>query len=170
MGLSLLRERNVEEDPGFDLLLRARAGDDSAKLESLPSPTALHLSMLRAAQLSVPEDAVEGAKPSIARAIALTAGVPLDFRLLAAERAEALGSLPTETLAELYVSVPFTSEELAYPWRRLKTDKGPMARALLHQAIAIQVVPAARAGASRTQGRRPASHWVRTPRRRTGRA
>jgi hypothetical protein len=145
LGLSLLRERNVEEDPGFDTLLRALAGDSSATLDSLPSPTALHLSMLRAARLSVPEDAVEGAAPAIAKAIALTAGVPLDFRLRAAERAEALGSLPTETLAELYVSVPFTSEELAYPWRRLKTDKGPMARALLHQAIAIQVVPAARA-------------------------
>jgi len=145
LGLSLLRERSVEEDPGFDLLIRALAGDESAKLESLPSPTALHLSMLRAARLSVPEDAVEGAEPAIARAIALTAGVSLDFRLRAAERAEALGALPTETLAELYASVPFTSEELAYPWRRLKTDKGPMARALLQQAIAIQVVPAARA-------------------------
>ena len=145
LGLSLLRERVVAEDPGFDLLIRALAGDGSAKLESLPSPTALHLSMVRAARLSVPEDAVEGAEPAIARAIALAAGVPLDFRLRAAERAEALGSLSTETLAELYVSVPFTSEELAYPWRRLKTDTGPMARALLHQAIAIQVVPAARA-------------------------
>ena len=133
--------------PGVGLVENgeALAGDESAKLESLPSPTALHLSMLRAARLSVPEDAVEGAEPAIARAIALTAGVPLDFRLRAAERAEALGSLPTETLAELYASVPFTSEELAYPWRRLKTDKGPMARALLQQAIAIQVVPAARA-------------------------
>lgn len=145
LGLNLLRERGVDDDPGFDILLRALAGDSSATLETLPSPTALHLSMLRAARLSVPEDAVEGAGPAIARAIALTAGVPLDFRLRAAERAEGLGALPTETLAELYASVPFTSEELAYPWRRLKTDKGPMARALLHQAIAIQVVPAARA-------------------------
>ena len=145
LGLNLLRERGVDDDPGFDILLRALAGDGSATLDSLPSPTALHLSMLRAARLSVPEDAVEGAGPAIARAIALTAGVPLDFRLRAAERAEGLGALPTETLAELYASVPFTSEELAYPWRRLKTDKGPMARALLHQAIAIQVVPAARA-------------------------
>ena len=145
LGLSLLRERSVEQDLGFETLLRALAGDGSAKLDSLPAPTALHLSMVRAARLSVPEDAGEGAEPAIARAIALTAGVPLDFRLRAAERAEALGTLDTETLAELYVSVPFTSEELAYPWRRLKTDKGPMARALLHQAIAIQVVPAARA-------------------------
>lgn len=145
LGLSLLRERGVEEDQGFDILLRALAGDDTAKLESLAKPTALHLSMLRAARLSVPEDAVDGAAPAIARAIALTAGVPLDFRLRAAERAEALGSLSTETLAELYASVPFTSEELAYPWRRVKTDKGPMARALLQQAIVIQVVPAARA-------------------------
>lgn len=145
LGLNLLRERGVEEDPGFDILLRALAGDGSVKLDSLPSPTALHLSMLRAARVSVPEDAVDGATPAIARAIAMTAGVPIDFRLRAAERAEALGSLSTDTLAELYASVPFTSEELAYPWRRIKIDKGPMARALLHQAIVIQVVPAARA-------------------------
>ena len=145
LGVELLRERGVDDDAAFIALLGALAGDPYVSLDSMPNPMALHLAMLRAARLSVPDDAIRGAEPAIARAIALTASVPLDLRLRAAERAEALGALPTETLAEFYASVPFTPEELANPWRRIKTDKGAMARALLFQAIAIQVVPAARA-------------------------
>ncbi len=144
LGLALLRERGVEDD-GFDALLRALAGDGGAGLTSLRDPTALHLAMLRAARIPVPEDAIENAGPALARAIALTASVPLELRLLAAERAEALGALPTDMLAELYASVPFTPEELADPLGSAEADKGPMARALLYQAVRIQVVPAARA-------------------------
>ena len=114
-------------------------------LDSLPNPTALHLAMLRTARLAVPENAIDNADPAISRAIALTATVPLDLRLRAAERAEALGSLPTETLAELYDSVPFTPEELSDPWPRIKADKGALSRALLYQVSHIQVIPAARA-------------------------
>ena len=145
LGIELLRERGIPDDPALEVLLAALAGSAFGELDSLPEPTALHLAMLRAARLAVPEDAIRNANPVIARAIALAATVPLDLRLRAAERAEALGSLPTETLAELYASVPFTPEELSNPWRRIKTDRGALARALLHQAMAIQVVPAARA-------------------------
>ena len=145
LGIELLRERGVPDDPALEVLLAALAGSAYGEFDSLPQPTALHLAMLRVARLAVPEDAIRNAAPVIARAIALTATVPLDLRLRAAERAEALGSLPTETLAELYASVPFTPEELSNPWPRIKTDRGALARALLYQTISIQVVPAARA-------------------------
>lgn len=144
-GVELLRERGIDDDPALEALLAALAGADNITLDSLPNPTALHLAMLRTARLAVPEDAINNADPTISRAIALTATVPLDLRLRAAERAEALGSLPTETLAELYESVPFTPEELSDPWPRIETDKGALSRALIYQAIQIQVVPAARA-------------------------
>ncbi|MEE2980601.1 MAG: hypothetical protein VYA71_03555 [Pseudomonadota bacterium] len=144
-GVELLRERGVDDDPALESLLVALAGADDIVLDSLPNPTALHLAMLRTARLAVPEDAITNADASISRAIALTATVPLDLRLRAAERAEALGSLPTETLAELYDSVPFTSEELSDPWPRVKGHKDALSRALLYQAAQIQVVPAARA-------------------------
>lgn len=144
LGLALLRERGVEDD-AFDTLLRALAGDADSGLTSLRDPTVLHIAMLRAARIPVPEDAIENADPALARAIALTASVPLELRLLAAERAEALDALPTDMLGELYASVPFTPEELADPLGSAKADKGPMARALLYQALRIQVIPAARA-------------------------
>ena len=144
-GVELLRERGVDDDLALESLLAALAGADDMVLDSLPNPTALHLAMLRTARLTVPDDAITNADASISRAIALTATVPLDLRLRSAERAEALGSLPTETLAELYDSVPFTPEELSDPWPRIKSDKSALSRALLYQASQIQVVPAARA-------------------------
>ncbi|MFP6744102.1 MAG: hypothetical protein VCB77_02805, partial [Alphaproteobacteria bacterium] len=144
-GVELLRESGVDDDPALESLLAALAGADDIVLDSLPNPTALHLAMLRTARLTVPEDAITNADASISRAIALTATVPLDLRLRAAERAEALGSLSTETLAELYDSVPFTPEELSDPWPRVKIHKDARSRALLYQAAHIQVVPAARA-------------------------
>ncbi len=144
-GVELLRERGVDDDPALEVLLATMAGADNVVLHSLPNPTALHLAMLRTARLAVPENAINNADPAISRAIALTATVPLDLRLRAAERAEALGSLPTETLAELYESVPFTPEELSDPWPRIESDKGALSRALMYQAMQIQVVPAARA-------------------------
>ena len=148
-GVELLRERGVDDDPAFESLLAALAGADNITLDSLPNPTALHLAMLRTARLAVPEDAITNADPAISRAIALTATVPLDLRLRAAERAEALGSLPTETLAELYESVPFKPEEMSDPWPRIESDKSALSRALMYQTIQIQVVPAARAEALR---------------------
>lgn len=145
LGVALLRERGVAEDPAFLQLLRALAGESDVDLSALSEPTALHLAMLNAARVPATKVAVENASPAIARAIALTASTPLELRLRAAERAEAMGVLPTEMLAELYASVSFTTEELANPLSRAKSDKGAMTRALLFQAVRNQVVPAARA-------------------------
>ena len=58
LGVALLRERNVDVDPAFEVLLRARAGDKDVQLGSLRNPTALHLAMLQDAQLPVPEEAI----------------------------------------------------------------------------------------------------------------
>ncbi|MFQ5785570.1 MAG: hypothetical protein ACE5H8_12210 [Alphaproteobacteria bacterium] len=145
LGVALLRESGNEPEPAFLALLRAMAGESDVDLSDLRRPTALHLAMLNAAHAPVPAVAVAAADPAIARAIAFSANTPLDLRLRAAERAEALGALPVETLAEVYASVPFTSEELANPLSRAADDTGPFGRALLYQALARQVVPAARA-------------------------
>jgi hypothetical protein len=146
LGVALLRERGgLTNDPSFLVLLRALNGDPGVELASLRHPTALHLAMLQSARLKVPEDAVETADPAIARAIAFIANAPLELRLRAAERAEAMGALPIETLVEFYASVPFTPEDLANPLSRAEASGGAMTRALLYQSIAKQVVPAARA-------------------------
>lgn len=145
LGVALLRERGIDDDPAFELQLRALSGEPDIELSSLRNPTALHVAMLREARVPVPEDAVATAGPAIARAIALTASAPLELRIRAAERAEAVGALPTETLAELYASVPLSTEDLASPLSRAAAESGPMARALLYQAVRIQVIAAARA-------------------------
>lgn len=144
MGLEMLAESGAAGDPAFEAILLALAGDDDIEIRSLRDPTALHIAMMRAAGLPVPGDAATSASPSIARAIALDRAAPLETRLLAAERAEAIGVLPTETLIELYSSVAFSADELANPLSLTSGDRGPMARALLYQAIDIQIGPAAR--------------------------
>ncbi|MCH7889257.1 MAG: hypothetical protein IIA00_08265 [Proteobacteria bacterium] len=153
LGVALLRERNVDVDPAFEVLLRARAGDKDVQLGSLRNPTALHLAMLQDAELPVPEEAIASSGPAVARTVALNPNVPLETRLGAAERAEAMGALPTETLIELYENVPFMLKDLANPLSRAKASGGPMARALVYQAIRIQVVPVARAEVLRSYWR-----------------
>lgn len=146
LGVALLRERGgMRDDPSFLVLLRALAGEPDVELASLRHPTALHLAMLQTARLTVPEDAVETASPAIARAIAYIANAPLELRLRAAERAEAMGALPTKTLIDFYARVPFTPEDLANPLSRAEAGGGSMTRALLYQSVEKQVVPAARA-------------------------
>ena len=144
IGLEMLGESGAAADPAFETILLALAGDDDIELPSLRDPTALHIAMMRAAGLPVPGNAATSASPSIARAIALDRAAPLETRLLAAERAEAIGVLPTATLIELYSSVAFSADELANPLTLTSGDNGPMARALLYQAIGIQIGPAAR--------------------------
>lgn len=147
LGIELLRESGTPVDPAFASLVLALGGDREVHLTSLPNPTALHLALLRVARLPVPADAVETAGPGILRAVALGASAPLELRLRAAERAETMGALTPEAVAELYGSVPFTPEELANPLTRTEEDHGPLARALLYQASRVQVVPTARAEA-----------------------
>ncbi len=162
LGVDLLRERGTEPDETFLALLRAMAGEPDVAIPAPREPTALHLAMLTAARLPPPDGMVENAGPAIARAIALTAAAPLDQRLRAAERAAAMGVLPVKMLAELYDSVPFTSEELASPLSQAKADQGPRGRALLFQAIASQVVPAARAEVLRAfwEAGRASDGWI----------
>ncbi|MFQ5985024.1 MAG: hypothetical protein ACE5LL_05855 [Alphaproteobacteria bacterium] len=147
LGIELLRESGTPVDPAFATLVLAVGGDREARLTSLPNPTALHVAMLRAARLPVPADTVETAGPGVLRAVASAAKAPAELRLRAAERAEMMGALTPEAVAELYGSVPFTPEELANPLARTQEDQGPLARALLYQASQVQVVPTARAEA-----------------------
>ena len=67
------------------------------------------------------------------------------MRLEAAERAEAAGAIPVDSLRQLYSSVSFSGEELANPLSRAETEGGPMTRALLYHSSLTQTVPTAQA-------------------------
>ena len=152
LGVALLREQGVDDD-AFYILIDALAGDAAAKLDSLIAPTALHLAMLRASRRAIPADAIEGTNPAFLGVIATSPNAELDVRLLAAERAEAAGTLSTRALGRIYASIAFAPEELASAVTTAAADRGPRGRALLYQVIEIETVPAAKAELLRTAWR-----------------
>ncbi|MEE9250976.1 MAG: hypothetical protein V3U93_07605 [Alphaproteobacteria bacterium] len=145
LGADLLREQGHERDQAFFTLIRALGGDKQAVVESLSDPAPLHLAMMRAARQPLPADVLLAQDAAILRTIALSPNASLEGRLEAAERAEALGALASESLAELYAGATFTPEQISEALSLAEADRGPRGRALLYHAARIQSVPTARA-------------------------
>ncbi|MEO5337455.1 MAG: hypothetical protein H7841_11260 [Magnetospirillum sp. WYHS-4] len=114
LGAELLRESG-HEDPGFYLLLEAFGAKAPPAFPGIPNPSALHVAMARAAKVDLPPALAKMAPPLVLRAIARDKDLALDLRALAAERAEATGSLPVQELRDIYAAIPFADEELANP-------------------------------------------------------
>ncbi len=113
----------------------------------MPTPTPLILAMARAAGVQLPADAVAPNQPGVLRVVATSPNGPVELRLDAAERAEAAGGLPVETLRQIYMAVDFPDEALANPLSRAEAGSGPLSRALLYRAAQLQTVPIAQAEA-----------------------
>ncbi|WP_316977838.1 hypothetical protein [Shumkonia mesophila] len=155
LGVSLLREAKVDDPPFFALVdaLIAGAGKGgrvekpARVLDKMPAPTPLILAMARAAGVQLPADVVALNQPGVLRVVATSPNGPVEVRLDAAERAEAAGGLPAETLRQLYMAVDFPDEALANPLSRAEAGSGPLSRALLYRAAQLQTVPIAQAEA-----------------------
>lgn len=145
LAVSLLREQGGAGDDTFFDLVASLTGETKTSPNSLIDPSPLHLAMLRAARLQIPDDAVPGARPAILRSIATSPNAPLDTRLMAAERAEAAGALAPDALADIYASVETTPED-QLAWQTLATEEaGPRINALLYQVASIESEPQTRA-------------------------
>jgi len=145
LGVSLLQEQGGSGDDSFFELVASLVGDSKNALSTLIDPSPLHMAMLRAARLDVPDDAVPGARPAILRSIATSPNAPLTTRLLAAERAEAAGALSPDALAAIYESIEIPPEELL-AWQTLAVEEaGPRINALLYQVALTETGAAARA-------------------------
>jgi len=145
LGVSLLQEQGGGGDVSFFELIASLVGDSKNAPSSLIDPTPLHLAMLRAARLDVPDDAVPGARPAILRSIATSPNAPLATRLLAAERAEAAGALSPDALAEIYASVEMSPDD-RLGWGTLAVEEaGPRINALLYQVASIEIEAQSRA-------------------------
>ncbi len=142
----LLYENGVE-DEAFYTLLAGLNGGEAVPLESISHVEPLHLAMLRTARRAIPADAVKQASPVVLRAIATSPNAALEMRLEAAERAEALGALPTEVLRRIYASVPFSAEQSADALVLAKSQPGPSASAILYQVAQIDAQVEGRARA-----------------------
>lgn len=146
LGVKLLAERAEEAaSPVFSKLVRALAGDAGAVVDSMPAPSPLDLAMMRAARQPLPADVVYSPSPAILAAVALSPNASLDVRLVAAERAEAFGALPVESVALIFISVSFATDDLANAVSRAGEIGGARGRALLYQAARAQGSAKARA-------------------------
>lgn len=145
LGVSLLREGDGDGDDAFFELVESLVGETNSAPDGLIDPSPLHLAMLRAARLEVPDDAVPGARPAILRAIATSPNAPLPMRLVAAERAEAAGALSPDAVTAMYASVEFSPED-RLAWRTLAAEEaGPRVNALLYQVASTETDPQTKA-------------------------
>jgi hypothetical protein len=136
--------RDQATDTAFAALLRAALGDRKP-LASLAGIGPVETALLQHAKAPIEASALADASPLALRTVALGDG-DISVRLDAAERAEAIGTIPTAKLAEIYGDVPFKKDELANALSRAGDDLSPRGRALFFQAEQqAKAVPAASA-------------------------
>lgn len=141
----LLRERESGLDPAFFIAIEALAGVTWNDPVALRKPSGLLLAMTRAAKIRL-SDKSEGIESPIAlRSAALSPNVPLELRLSLAERAFSAGAFTADEIVRLYMSIPFTPDEVANPISQAEAAWGPRGRAVLLRAAAAQEVPLAKA-------------------------
>jgi hypothetical protein len=144
LGVSVMRESG-EKDEVFFSLIDSLGSGTPAILTTLSGPTPLHLAMARVAKVKLPPDVISSNGPGVLRTIAISPNAPVGLRLEAAERAESAGTLPVDSLRQLYTSVSFSEKDLSNTLSRAETEGGPMTRALLYHTSLIQTVPTAQA-------------------------
>ncbi len=130
----LLAERSDAVHPSFFATMERLGGAAPPVVESLSSPTALNIAMMRAANLALPADVTEKASPAALQAIALSPNAPLSLRLGAAESAALLGTLPAAVLLQIYGAVPLEEGDFKNAAERADAEWGPKGRALIVRA------------------------------------
>ncbi len=135
LGLALMRERGLAEDPGFDSLVDVLAGGDS----EVPTATAIEplgFAALQSVGWQPPAALINRAPPNLLAVIAHSPRVPLEQRTVAAELAVAMGALDAKALAELYRGFEFEPQMLQQGDPE-GTLAGPRQRALLLRRIEL---------------------------------
>lgn len=131
LGLNALREQKATRDPVFEILVDSILGRRS-KLDKLPDPTPLRMTLLAAAKLPLPAEALAAADPAALAVWATSDKVPIAARLAAGEKAEAFGALPPAGLGLLYGAVEAKPEEQNAALKSGKLPDDPRARAILY--------------------------------------
>ncbi|MBT3792812.1 MAG: hypothetical protein HN658_01305 [Rhodospirillales bacterium] len=144
IGAELLREQEMEDEAFFSLV-QILGGDRGTAFAAPDQPKPLHLAMMRAGRIQIPDAVVEKGSAAMLRSVAFSPNATLDSRLDAAERAEAYGTLKPSSLAKLYGSINFPPADIAGALTQADKLSGPRARALLYHAAQTQTVAAARA-------------------------
>jgi hypothetical protein len=92
------------------------------------------LALFEKAGLAVPKKAFDTARLPVLVAIAAGTGFPPEQRVIAAEKAAALGAVTPEVLAETYLGLSLDDEDLESPLNRSDAAGGTRGRAILFRA------------------------------------
>lgn len=131
LGLSAMRDQKTARDPVFETLIDAILGH-RAKLEKLPNPSPLRMTLLAAAKLPLPPETFANAGPAALAVWATSDKLPITARLAAGEKAEAFGALPPAGLGLLYGAFQAKPEEQGALLRSGKLPDDPRSRATLY--------------------------------------
>ena len=144
-SVDLVREMGGEGDETFFGLVSAIRSGNAADPELLSQLRPLDLALLAIAKQSIPTSQLETGNAAAIIGITNADATATDVRLEAARKAEKLGLISAEKLADVYQSVNFTAGALESVLD--DASEGIQARqyAKLYQAAAQSDVPAARA-------------------------
>lgn len=142
LGIGLLREKGVKDEVFYGLI-DSLASREKFVIASLAHPTPLHFAIARAARARLPADVTSSNNPAVLRIVATSPNARARLRLEAAERAEAMGSLPTNFLRQLYAGITIPEDVVADLAKRKGNAPVPMARAYLYRNAIGEVVPTA---------------------------
>ncbi|SLN32683.1 hypothetical protein [Oceanibacterium hippocampi] len=146
LSLDLLREEGLENPAYFQAMNVLLNGQGEAP-QSAAGLDAMDVAILRAADLGFPADAPETAPAPILPAVAANAAASTEVRIVAAERAVALGTLTPDGLARIYRGIEFSPAQRDAAFQASDEERGRTAAALLYQIAADDGVAAARAEA-----------------------
>jgi hypothetical protein len=142
MALDIMRERK-DADHAFIAAAEAMGGTPPARVDRLPNPIPLHLAAFKAAKIPLPADAANAASPAMLRILSESPGLSNETRLVAAERAEAMGVIDTDSLRRLYGATTLSPAEQQAA--QSQGDRSPLGRVLLLRAAQAEQNPAIRA-------------------------
>ncbi|MBK1669847.1 hypothetical protein CKO28_17565, partial [Rhodovibrio sodomensis] len=151
LTVRLLREQADADHAGFLALYDAATSGQERLPDSLPKSLGpLHLGLIMAGDLPLPENRLDQLSAGALAAVATADTGPLPVRTRAAERAAALDALPVALLGELYGAFTFANDDLInaaiQTAERARNKLPPVRRrALLYQALGQEPAAAVRA-------------------------
>ena len=140
----LLRDQGGQDELFFDLISNLTSGVAFDVKDRAPREP-IHFALLDKVAPALSDANLSDASPGILAAIAQSENFDIATRLNAAERAEALGLLPSANLVALYDLATFTEDQLASPLSSTADLSPAMGNALLYRAIRTSTSPSASA-------------------------
>ena len=141
--IDLLHELDPEDKNFFSLASILIDGEQS-DLSSFDVLSPLHLAMIKAAKLKIPDGSISNVDQVVLKALAESPNTSLSTRIYAAEKAVSLGILGADKLSSIYSNIVFDKDRINFLFEGEVFDQVD-SKALLYQIAKTQVVPEAKA-------------------------